>query len=172
MKKLFIMMIVVALAAVMVLPAGVAAAASPQQDVSGYLVLAGAPPFVELKPVGADHLMKGWIYHTATYTGSIAGSGSEAGLFTYNMKSLALASVGVETFSGTVLGKTGTLMFHYFHGGLVALGVAGESLEIEQTIVSGTGELANLRGTLHFTVYSTAIGTYEGSYSGRLHFAP
>ena len=170
MKKLFVIMMALALIAVMVLPAGVAAAASPQFEVSGYVVLAGAPPFVEFKTVGADHLMKGWIYHTATYTGSVSGSGSEAGLFTYNMNSLALASAGVETFEGTVLGKSGTLTFRYFHGGLVQMGVAGESLKIEQTVVTGTEELANLRGTLHFTVYSTASGTYEGTYSGKLHF--
>ncbi len=172
MKKLFVILAALALIAVMVLPAGVVAAASPQEDVSGFVVLAGAPPFVELKTVGAEHLMKGWTYHAATYTGSISGSGSEAGIFTYNLKSLALASTGVETFSGTVLGKTGTLTFHYFHGGLVQMGMAGEPLRIEQTIISGTGELAKLRGTLHFTVYSTASGTYEGTYSGKLHFVP
>ncbi len=170
MKKLFIVMMALALIAVMVMPAGVAAAASPQEDVSGYVVLAGAPPFVEFKTVGADHLMKGWIYHVATYTGSISGSGSEAGLFTYNMKSLALASVGVETFDGTVLGKSGTLTFRYFHGGLVRMGVEGETIKVEQTIISGTEDLANVRGTLHFTVYSTASGTYEGAYAGTLHF--
>ena len=170
MKRLHIVLLAITLVAAMVVPFGVVNAASPQEDVSGSVVLAttGYDP----KIVGTDELMKGTIYHVVTYTGSVSGTGTEACHMTYNLNSLALASVGVQTFTGTILGKTGTLTFRVAHTGFVALGVEGESIEVEQTIISGTGELANLRGTMHFTVfYHSSDATYRGDYSGKLHFS-
>jgi hypothetical protein len=69
---------------------------------------------------------------------------------------------GVCTFTGTVLGKAGTLVVRnagHTTGGL-SKGVS--------TILSGTGELANLRGT--GTIQETAPGS--GTYSGKYHFDP
>ncbi len=167
MRKLSILLMVLTLAVAMIMPLSAANAASPQFEVSGTITMTMTGLIPQI--VGADHLMKGEVFHHVTYTGDISGSGDEAGMMTYNLKSLALASVGVETFTGTVLGRNGTLTFHYFHGGHVPL-VPGAALKVEQTIISGTGELANLRGTLHFTVYSTENGPYQGTYSGKLHF--
>ena len=169
MKRAYLLLMALTLAVAMILPLGVVNAASPQEEVSGYLVLA-TTGFIP-KAVGTDNLMKGEIDHYATYTGSISGGGGEIAHFTYNLTSLALASNGVQEFNGAVLGKSGTLTFAVHHLGAVALGVLGEVINVEQTIISGTGDLANLRGTLHFTVEFTGGGVYEGAYSGKLHFA-
>ena len=174
MKKLFVMMMVLALAAMMALPAGVATASSPQFEVSGDLVLGIAD--LGIDPVGSVY--KGWEYQVIDYAGDIDGAQIGTCYFTYNTKSLALASVGVQTFEGSVLGKTGTLTFRVLHQGFAQIGVLGETIKVEHTIVSGTGDLANLRGTMHFTVSNHGptsehpLGTYEGSYSGQLHFEP
>lgn len=61
--------------------------------------------------------------------------------------------VGTDTFTGTVAGRTGTLQIH-----LVTFGDHGTA-----SIVSGTGDLANLHG--HLTVVGNA-------YSGQFVFAP
>ena len=168
MKKLFVVMTALALIAAMILPAGVAAAASPQENVSGDFVLGIA----DLGMVSVGSVYKGWEYQVIDYTGDIDGAQTGTCYFTYNLKSLALASVGVQTFDGSVLGKTGTLTFRVLHQGFARIGVPGETIQVEHTIVSGTGELANLRGTMHFTVSSTDHGTWEGEYSGKLHFVP
>ena len=124
MKKLFVIMMALALIAVMVLPAGVAAAASPQFEVSGDFVLGIAD--LGIVPVGSVY--KGWEDQVIDYTGDIDGTQTGTCYFTYNLKSLALASVGVQTFTGTARGKTGTLTLRVLHQGFAQIGVVGETV--------------------------------------------
>ena len=114
MKKLFVVMMALALISVIILPAGVAAAASPQEEVSGDFVLGIAD--LGILPVGSVY--KGWEDQVIDYTGDIDGTQTGTCYFTYNLKSSALASVGVQTFTGTVLGKTGTLTLRVPSSGL------------------------------------------------------
>jgi ketosteroid isomerase-like protein len=58
---------------------------------------------------------------------------------------------GQGTFTGTVKGKSGSYVYNTVGTGQVEVGLEGESgvSTTEETIISGTGDLANLRGSLH-----------------------
>jgi uncharacterized protein DUF3224 len=70
---------------------------------------------------------------------------------------------GLHTFTGTVNGIQGTLIFQ-----IVATGTFGLSFLGQFTIVSGTGGLTNLHGegTLQ------GIPGYAGTYTAQIHFDP
>jgi hypothetical protein len=71
-----------------------------------------------------------------------------------------------RTFEGTVNDKEGTLLIH-----LNAKGISGGSpgtLKGTWVIISGTGDLANLRGQGTFT--NAGMGVF--SYKGQIHFDP
>jgi hypothetical protein len=68
---------------------------------------------------------------------------------------------GRETFTGSVDGKNGTLVFS-----VVMTIDEAFNLQGRWTVISGTEELANLRGT------GTFAGTTTGTYSLKFHFDP
>jgi hypothetical protein len=76
---------------------------------------------------------------------------------------------GLGTFTGTVNGKSGSYFCSTASSGQITIpGEAGETTG-EQTIISGTGELANLRGSLHGENSFDKTGM-TGTYSGTLRF--
>ncbi len=77
---------------------------------------------------------------------------------------------GVGTFTGEVEGKSGSYVFSSVGSGQFT-SLTGESgtATSENTIISGTGELANLRGSLHSESKFDKNGT-TGSYSGTCRF--
>jgi hypothetical protein len=165
MKKLYIPLIALILAVAMIVPAGVANADSTV-EISGHYVLTATGADMS-KIVGAKGVMMGWVSHHATYTGSFVGSGDETLDVRVNLNSLAVNSEGIQNFTGTVLGKTGTFTARVGHQSLGAV-----DFKVEMTILSGTDELANLHGTLVFLVSATGVGVWEGTYSGKVHFDP
>jgi hypothetical protein len=76
---------------------------------------------------------------------------------------------GQGTFTGTVKGKSGSYVYNTVGSGQV--GPMGESgvATTEETIISGTGELANLRGSLHEEHQWDKDGM-SITYSGTLRF--
>ena len=74
------------------------------------------------------------------FTGTFEGSGN--GVFTLEMHPCFNTGQGQTLFTGTVLGKSGTLVIKWVGNTKNDLGYWW----FEWTILSGTGELANLRG--------------------------
>ena len=73
--------------------------------------------------------------------------------------------MGIKTFTGTVLGKEGTFTAYVSHQFL-----GNGDFKVEQTIISGTDELASIQGTIMFTVTETDLGVWEGIYSGSVSY--
>ena len=171
MKKLYITFLVLVLALAMIVPV-VAVNAGSQVEVSGNVVLETGTVVID-KFLGNEvnfvdkGVIMGWMEHNITYTGSFEGTAVETLDFRVNFYSGAFNSEGIQTFTDTVLGQAGTFTAQVRHQG----GADGVT-KVEQTIISGTGDLANLHGTLIFMVDPVGIGVYEGTYSGELTFAP
>ena len=183
MKKLYITFLALLLALTMVLPAGVASAGSGQFEVSGGFYLEtsviGAAKWVG-KPVewngipmpGTVGFME--ITHAIEYSGSFDGLATEVMDGMKNFRSGAFNSIGIQEFyEGEFLGSPGTFTALVRHQGGM-----DDITRIKMTIISGTGSCENLHGTLIFIAYPYYIpGTpftshFEGSYSGKLHYAP
>ena len=86
---------------------------------------------------------------------------------------LATGSLTIEgqgTFTGTVKGKSGSFVYNTVGSGQ-STSPMGESgvLTSEETIISGTGGLTNLRGSSHFEHQWDKDGT-SSTYSGTLRF--
>jgi hypothetical protein len=180
MKKLYVTFLLLVMALVLIVPVGPVNAGVKQITVSGEIELIYVPDTLVIdKVVGAkdpiiwdDSIMMGTFIHEVTYTGDINGIAYETINGKWNTKKgefpyFQLTSNGIQEFTGSVLDKSGTFTACVRHQGRES----GE-VRIEQTIVSGTGDLANLHGTLIFTVYPIEAAHYKGTYSGKLHFSP
>ena len=131
----------------------------------------GIPGFT-LASVGEAGITMGEMGHDVTYTGDIVGTADELLSFVMNPSTgeypiYRVNSKGTQIFTGTVVGYEGTFTAHVRHQ--MRLDGSGK---VEQTIISGTGELTNLHGTLIFMIYPQEDGSYAGTYSGELTFAP
>jgi len=96
--------------------------------------------------------MMGTLDHFIVYTGDIEGTAEEMLNFrlnpnTWEFPNYKVNDEGTQVFTGTVLGKEGTFTAHVRH----QMRVDGSG-KVDQTIISGTGDLANLQGTLIFMV--------------------
>jgi hypothetical protein len=169
MKKLYITFLALLLTLAMILPTGVVSAGSGQVDVNGNITFTSTG-FIPDKIVGEKGVVKGTIYFDVFYTGDIVGNGIESHRVSLNMNpvlNFKTTSMGIQTFTGIVLGQSGTFTANVRH----QMKEDGSG-KVEQTILSGTGDLANLHGTLVFMIYRQGDGSYTGEYSGTLHFAP
>jgi len=98
------------------------------------------------------------------FDGTFDGDG--VGLFTVTVHSKGfLTGIGRTTFTGEVMGKEGTLVIQWT-GNTKTLG----RWYCKWVILSGTGELANLRGS--GIGVETAPDSYELELSGKIHFDP
>ena len=180
MKKIYVSFLLLVLTLALIVPAGAVNAGSKHITVSGEIEFIYVPGTLVLdRVVGAkdpvqwdDSIMMGTFVHEVTYTGNIDGIAYETISGMWNTKKgeypyFQITSNGIQEFTGSVLDKSGTFTARVRHQGRES----GE-VRIEQTIVSGTGDLANLHGTLIFTVYPLGEAHYKGTYSGKLHFAP
>jgi len=173
MKKVYITFLALILAITMIVPVAVVNADSPQIEVSGNVEFVFDFTAFEYKIVGEKGVMQCSLAHFVYYTGDLTGDAYETlnGMVNFNPKSLAFNSEGIQSFEGTLLiggvPYTGGFTARVGHQG------AGVECKVVQTIISGTGDLANLRGTFHFMADDLdGDGVYSGAYSGRLHFAP
>ena len=83
--------------------------------------------------------------------GTFEGTKVNEGTIVVDMASGRISSDVISTFTGKVRGKSGSLVSRYIVAGQFSdrTGQTGVS-STEGTIIGGTGDLANLRGTLHF----------------------
>ena len=103
-------------------------------------------------------------YEDAVWTGSLSGTSTEDGVVVlYGFEDTDPASYhGIASFEGEVFGKSGTLEI------LILARVEDAFSDWEGTwvILSGTGDLSNLRGR------GTLIGPGPIDYTGKVHFEP
>jgi hypothetical protein len=176
MKKLSLFLLTAVLMLTMIIPAGIVNASSHIIKVRGDFILTFIG-FGEVKQVGKNPvwLGKGWTQQL-TYTGEFQTIGTNLLDFRWNTKSLAFDSLGTATYEGPVTingttyqgGFTSCIGHQGFDEGPVGIGWCC----IDETIIAGTGYLANLDGTMHFTVERQPDGSWTGIYSGKLHFGP
>lgn len=169
MKKLYITILVLALTVVMIMPVGLVNADSTI-NVSGNVVVATEEWTIE---GFSGSCMIGRIKYTISFDGSLKGEAVEE--LSYYMKyfdgELAFIGEGIQEFAGTLMkGEEGTYTATVVHKGWEVRSPPKE--RFEQTIISSSGGLANLKGTLIFMIYRQTDGSYSGTYSGELHFAP
>ena len=172
MKKVYITFLALVLGIAMILPATAVYAGSGIIEVNGEITFVWNGHIVIDKVVGNPGITKGEMGHDVTYTGDIEGTAEELLTFVMNPSigewpNFRVNSWGTQVFTGTVLGQSGTYKAHVRHQ--MKLDGTGK---VEQTIISGTGDLANLHGTLVFTISRQVDGSYTGTYSGKLHYAP
>jgi hypothetical protein len=117
--------------------------------------------------VGTDTLID--LSATVAYTGTLQGTSDVEGLLIFHADGTA-NFWDIETFTGKVNGTPGSIIF-YLHGSgsIVPAGVG--SFRGTQTVVGGTGDLADLHGVLHQvgTVPKPLPGPL-GTYTGKLRF--
>jgi uncharacterized protein DUF3224 len=90
---------------------------------------------------------------TMNYTGDLVGEGKNTWLMCYGAKDIPVYYTGLERFSGTVAGRSGTFVMQ--SKGIFADGVANSTWFVVPN--SGTDELAGLSGEGR----TTAVGGEE-----------
>jgi hypothetical protein len=101
---------------------------------------------------------------TVTYTGTLEGTSTMQGTLVVHRDESGTFR-GVETFTGLVNGKPGTLIFKF-----VGNNNLYQAVQLTNTITSGTGELASLHGELSKTGIikdNGPVGTYTGQISNQ-----
>ena len=174
MKKLYVTFLVLVLALVMILPLGAIQARSPQIEVCGEIKLEWNGYFEQHDLIGDRGIMFCAIAFSHTYKGSLAGTANETSWGSINDTNYGTFngmyfSMGTVVFEGSLKGKPGTFTAEFWRMGK---GGTDGYARAELTIISGTGSLEKLRGTLAYTVEPQSDGSYKGKYSGKLHFAP
>ena len=145
--------------------AGVADAAASPTSPSGSFTYTSST-FNNTRVIGSDTFID--LDATVTYTGT-QGTSIVRGLLVLHADGTA-NFWDIETFSGKVNGTPGTLVF-FLHGSGSVVPAGVGAFNGTQTIVSGTGDLANLRGVLRQvgTVPKPVPGPL-GTYTGKLRF--
>ena len=163
MKKIYGIFLVLVFALIIIMPMGIASADSGVEVSGEYVItVTGAECITSM----CDQFVTTvGISYESTYDGDLTGTAQECLFYGFSVNSETINSVGIKTFTGTVLGKEGTFTAYVRHQSL-----GNGNYKVEQTIISGTGELANIQGTLVFTATETDLGVWEGTYSGNVSF--
>jgi hypothetical protein len=137
-------------------------AAAPPTSASGTFTVTSLT-FNSTRDAGGNTIVHATF--TESWTGTFTGTTVGTSIIILHADGSGL-SPATQTFTGSVNGASGTLTFSG-----VLLGTASGSLRGPQTILSGTGELANLHGVLN------QVGTLGdtgpvGTYTGQIHFDP
>ena len=154
-KRLFILFVTIALLSLIVIR-GIGLAALPNTEASGSFTTTSTTihritedKFNEVIDVSS----------TVTYTGTLEGTSIVEGTFIVHRDGSANFS-GVETFTGSVNGMPGTLTFE-----LAGSNDLYQEIQLNNLIISSTGELASLQGELSKTGIikdNGPVGTYTG----------
>lgn len=157
-KTICCLLTLIALVTLALAPA--TANANPPAEVSGNYVF-GNTTILEVRQASGNTIIKD--VTNQVVNGDIAGSAIFERTFIlhssgkYNIQ-------GIDTITASVGGRSGTITLRIAGtGDLIAGTVQGK-----WTILSGTGELANLHGQGTLTGMSNVAGTY----SGQIHFDP
>ena len=151
------------LALTTIIPAGVANADSSTEVSGKYVVTLTKAECIN--DYYSSYMMTVCFSYTSTYDGGLVGTAQENLYCGFSPCSNTIKRVGIKTFTGTVLGKEGTFTAYVNHQCL-----GNGDFRVEQTIISGTDELAGIQGTLVFMVTETDPGVWEGTISGNVSF--
>ena len=164
MKKLYVIFLVLVLASTVMIPSGVANADSTI-DVSGeYEITVTGATCINY---GSSCVLSVCLFYTSYYEGDLVGAAQECLYCGFSVNSDTVDQLGILTFEGILLGKEGTYTAYVRHHSL-----GNGVIKVEQTIISGTDELANIQGNLVFEVSETDPGVNKGVYSGSIAFTP
>ncbi|NIW46448.1 MAG: DUF3224 domain-containing protein [Gammaproteobacteria bacterium] len=159
MKHLKIFLITMIMAVIMMVISS-PVMAGPPETVQG--VMSWTSIVLDERVSGRNVFLK--TFEDAVWTGSLSGTSTEDGIVVlYGLEDNDPASYhGIASFEGEVFGKSGTLEI------LILARVDDVFSDWEGTwvILSGTGELSNLRGR------GTLIGPGPIDYKGMVHFEP
>jgi hypothetical protein len=173
MKKLYITLLLLILAVTMIVPFGAVQAWSPRILVSGEMKMEWNGHFELYNQIGERGIMFCSMGFTDTYTGKLAGTANETSWGSINDTNYGTFtgmyfSMGTVEFEGSLCGKSGTFTAEFWR---VGKGGTDGYARGEQTIISGKGDLENLRGTIVYTVDPQEDGSYVGKYWGKLYIA-
>ena len=107
--------------------------------------------------------------HYFRFRGSLEGILVSDVIGVFDLTTVKFTIDGAGTFTGTVNGKSGSYVCSSASSGQFTIPGESGTLTGESTIISGTGELANLRGSLHSEFSFDKTGM-TGTYSGTLRF--
>jgi hypothetical protein len=159
-KKVLVIAVVLMAVAMLAVPISAVYATKPML-VQGTILPAGAPTVVQSQPGKSDNLVLE-ISNTMTWMGSFVGS--SATQVHWNV-----IKYGDEKAPGHhVSGKSLWILDAVFDGKEGTLTIKGD--QGIWRIISGTGELANLRGQGIFEIINPTILLM--SYEGQVHFDP
>jgi hypothetical protein len=145
-------------AVVVVIPAAIA---TPARNVSGEWST-GQLKGTGFKLAGVNLKLPSTV--DSIWTGDLAGTTVAVATFLIHPDGSSVAAPARETFDGTLFGvRSGTLSFIE-----EAHGQPDGSTEIDATIVSGTGELAQVRGRVIFLGTCDVSGACTGTYMGQI----
>jgi hypothetical protein len=181
MKKVITVLAVILLLAVIV-PAGLGCPKPPAEVAT---TLAVAEPPSEFEVSGTMEVIKSlidpnpkienseWTLRNTEYWevhGGLEGMLVFDFIIVVDITTVKFTIDGVGTFTGEVEGRSGSYVYSTVGSGQFT-SPTGESGTVtgENTIISGTGELANLRGSLHSEFKFDKNGV-TGTYSGTLRF--
>jgi hypothetical protein len=153
------------LVALVVLAAGAAATAalaSPPVTASGTFTTT-ATVVGGVRPAGPNTILE--LSGPVEYTGTLSGTSSVEGTLIVHRDGSANFH-GVETFSGTINGRSGTVTFR-----LVGGNDAAGAVRLTAVVLSATGELAGLHGILKKDATLVVGVGPVGTYTGELEFA-
>lgn len=157
------------LAALLALPGAHTAAASPPTPASGTLTTTSAS-FDSVRMEGGNTIIE--LTSTVVYNGTFNGTSTVHGTLIFHSGGTGVQFPpwranfhDVETFTGTVNGVPGTVVFN-----LNGSNDPSGAFKATDTIVSATGELAGLRGVLS-QVGTIGPGGPLGTYTGQIQLA-
>ena len=160
-KRLFVLLIVLTILALGAIPA----LAGPPQKAEG---LWQYQPFIlGVKEAGCNTFLT--IFENGLWTGTFEGTSIDYGKVVIHCNG-AWSFNAIVLFEGSVAGKSGTLRMSVVGGRPDAL----SDWEGKSVILSGTGELANLRGQGTFWGSGAPVPEVWGDiyYEGNYHFEP
>jgi len=165
MKRIITVLVVAALLAVIVL-AGLGCAETPSEfEASGTMELTQEDQHP--KTENGKLILEGTNYYDVH--GTLEGTFVLEFTVVVDEATGSFTQEGQGTFTGTVKGKSGSLAYNTVGTGQVGpMGESGVAAN-EETIISGTGELANLRGSWH-TEHQWDKDGISITYSGTLRF--
>jgi hypothetical protein len=146
MKRIITVLVLSVLLAVIV-PAGLGCPKTPSEfEVSGTMELTQEDSVPKIE--NGKIILEGTNYYD--FHGTLEGTTVLEYTVVVDEATGSFTQEGQGTFTGTVKGKSGSHVYNTVGTGQVTVGSEGESgvATTEETIVSGTGELANLRGNL------------------------
>jgi hypothetical protein len=172
--KRIITVLVLSVLLAFIVPAGFGCAGTPSEfEVSGnWRAVMGAEEVAwEVGPPAWD-IPGPWKCYTTdayTYEGPFEGT-SVIGYSTVILEDGSFTGEGEETFTGKVNGKEGTLFWTFTYKDAYEICTPGNHCyRATYTIISGTGELAKLRGTFEIEAIKK-MNLWRGTYSGTCWF--